>query len=192
MDPKPPPPPETHELVRAAAAGDERAWFVLHERYLGVLRAILRRHMRETARNRFDTDDVLQSTFLSAYEDLDRFEYRGPDSFKRWLTAILVHTFHDKLKHDRRPRRDPSREEPVDELGHEGWDSPSVILARFERQRELLGALAELDLADQELVSLRFFERLSVSAIAAQRGVSEQTVRRHLLEALERLMRRMV
>jgi RNA polymerase sigma-70 factor (ECF subfamily) len=194
MDPQPSDDPGTRELLGAASSGDEQAWHALHRRYLDVLRAILRRHMRETARSRFDTDDILQSTFLTAYEELDRFEYRGPDSFKRWLAAILVHKFHDKVRYHRRLSRDPAREQTGgadDGAAREAWDSPSVILSRFEQQRELLAALAELPLEDQELIGLRFFERLEVSAIAARRGMGESSVRRHLLDALERLTRRM-
>jgi RNA polymerase sigma-70 factor, ECF subfamily len=193
--PAPPIPPGTEGLVAAAASGDAAAWEALYRRYLRALRAILRSHMRETSRARFDTEDVLQSTFLAAYEALDDFEYRGPDSFRRWLTRILMHKLFDKLRHHGRAQRDVAREEgTADPLRHDPEDdeTPSMILSRLEVQGRLLAAMAGLDIDDQELITLRYFERKTWVEVARELGIAEATARRRLLAALDRLMHRLL
>lgn len=187
-------PDRTVELVAQAAGGDAAAWEALYGRYRRALLAILRSHMREVPRSRFDTEDVLQSTFLSAYTALDDFEYRGPESFRKWLTSILMHKLFDKLKYHAREQRDAGREDMPPE-GFEtlqaAQDSPSMEISRFEGQARLLGALAELDVEDQELLTLRFFERRTWPEVARALGAGEATVRRRMPQALERLTRRL-
>lgn len=187
-------PDGTYELVEQAAAGDAAAWENLYERYRRALRAILRSYMREIPRRRFDTEDVLQSTFLSAYTALDDFKYRGPESFRKWLTSILMHKLFDKVKYHGRDQRDSRREdsgpEEIEDFP-DAHDSPSMELARFEGQARLLEALAELDVEDQELLTLRFFERRTWPEVAEELGMVEATARRRLPQALERLTRKL-
>lgn len=187
-------PSATYELVEQASAGDAAAWEALYKRYRRALRAILKSQMREMPRTRFDTEDVLQSTFLSAYTALDGFTYQGPESFRKWLTSILMHKLFDKLRHNVRDQRDVNREAAgpaeIDELPDE-HDSPSMEIARFEGQAKLLTALAELSIEDQDLLTLRFFERRTWPEVAAALGVVEATARRRLPQALERLTHRL-
>ena len=75
-----------NELVKQAAGGDGEAF-----------RLLIARHYRTfwrlafwITRNHEDTEDVLQETFLRAFENLRRF--RGEAALATWLTRIVVNT----------------------------------------------------------------------------------------------------
>jgi RNA polymerase sigma factor (sigma-70 family) len=78
-----PRPVTSHELVRAAAAGDERAWDVLYTRYTPALRSAARGYRLSAA----DVDDVVQTTWLAALTGIRRL--RNPEAVGAWLMTTL-------------------------------------------------------------------------------------------------------
>jgi RNA polymerase sigma factor (sigma-70 family) len=73
-------------LVLAAQAGDEGAFRELWIRHSQMIFRVL---MRVT-RNREDSEDALQETFLKAFAHLGNFEARA--KFSTWLTRIAVNS----------------------------------------------------------------------------------------------------
>lgn len=88
------------ELVGSAQGGDRRAFSELVKRHQrGLLRLSLRfvKEM-ETA------EDVVQESFIKAYEKLASFEGRA--SFKSWLYQIAVNTARNRLRERRHEMAD--------------------------------------------------------------------------------------
>jgi RNA polymerase sigma-70 factor (ECF subfamily) len=69
-------------LLAEAKSGDRQAFGELCLRYTGMLRQRILRIVRHPE----DAEDVLQETFLKAYQHLQSF--RGAGSFSSWLLAI--------------------------------------------------------------------------------------------------------
>ena len=87
-------------LVAQARDGDTRAFGELVRRYEGKIFR-LAQHITQ---NREDAEDVLQETFLKAYEHLDQFQ--GNSKFYTWIVRIAVNQALMKLrrrKTDRSP-----------------------------------------------------------------------------------------
>ena len=63
----------------------------------------------------------------------------------------------------------------------------SQVAMRAERQLKLMNILEELGEDDREIISLRHFEHLTISEIAAQFEVSEATAGMRHLRALRKL-----
>lgn len=78
----------TEELVRRARGRDRAAFDALVERFRPRLEARVRGRMGRFVRSRIEVEDVLQETFLKAFENIDRLEWRGEQDFCRWLGAI--------------------------------------------------------------------------------------------------------
>lgn len=88
-------------LVARAAAGDERAWDALVDRYTNLLWAVARGHRLGQA----DAADVVQTAWLRLVEHLDRLE--RPDRVGAWLVTTAR---RECLRVLRRGGREP----PVD------------------------------------------------------------------------------
>lgn len=185
---------ETMSLLRSAAKGDEAAWAVLYHRHRALMRAVLHGRIPIDVRRRFDTEDIIQSAFLSACQQIETFEYEGEESFKRWLNEIVLNKLQDKVRHHRRERRNVEREDAKTEdenewTGDRPMETPSVLVSAAESQAAVLAALDRLPPDDQELLCLRFFDKLSWSEIADQLGIGETTARRRGLDTIEALVR---
>ena len=78
-------PPETappgHDLVRRACAHDPEAWQEIVRRYRGMVGKVARSYRLSDA----DTADVLQNTWLRAFERLDTV--REPERLSGWLAT---------------------------------------------------------------------------------------------------------
>jgi RNA polymerase sigma factor (sigma-70 family) len=76
---------ETGPLLRAARAGDERAWGLLVARYHAIIKGVARRHRLSAA----DQDEVVQRTWLRL---LERGEsVREPAAIGAWLVTVARH-----------------------------------------------------------------------------------------------------
>jgi RNA polymerase sigma factor (sigma-70 family) len=98
------------ELLEHAVAGDRDARNDLMLRHLPGLRAFVRLHLGTGLRGRETSLDLVQSVCREALEGLDRFEYRGPDSFRNWLLRQAENKIRDRGRYWGRERRTARRE----------------------------------------------------------------------------------
>src|SRR5512140_1671221 len=131
-------------LVSQAREGDNRAFSELVKRY----EAKIFRLAQHITQNREDAEDVLQETFLKAYEHLDQFQ--GNSKFYTWIVRIAVNQALMKLR-----RRKTDKSVSLDETIDTGEDTMVREIAAWDEDpeqrfsRDELGGI--LDTAIQSL-----------------------------------------
>src|SRR5437762_10730573 len=143
------PPDDEPQLVKAAQAGDGRAFAEIVRRYQRAMYRLAYGFLRSPA----DADDVAQETFVRAYGALGRFRVGEP--LYPWLARIASNTALSQLRRRRRKPETPL--EPLLEAGQQ-WgtdDDPLDRVASAEQARHLREAMAELKPEHQAVLVLR-------------------------------------
>jgi len=170
-------------LVAQSKEGDTVAFAELVRRY----EAKIFRLAQHITQNREDAEDVLQETFLKAYEHLDQFQ--GNSKFYTWIVRIAVNQSLMKLR-----RRKTDRSVSLDETIDTGEDTVVREVAAWgedpEQQytREELGgildtAIESLEPPYRSVFVLRDIEELSTEETAEALGLSIPAVKSRLLRA---------
>lgn len=136
---------------------------------------------RLLTRSESDAEDVLQQTFLSAWQH--RAQFRAESSVRTWLLTITRNT---ALTARGRQLREPLDPTPLDDLGiRAGWGGPSPedLALEMERHDLLAAAFARLSADDREILTLRDLEELSGDATAQLLGVSLPAMKSRLHRA---------
>jgi RNA polymerase sigma-70 factor (ECF subfamily) len=170
-------------LVAQARDGDAPAFSELVKRY----ESKVFRLAQHVTQNREDAEDVLQETFLKAYEHLDQF--RGDSKFYTWIVRIAVNQALMKLR-----RRKSDKAVSLDETIDTGEDTLVREIAAWDENaeqrysREEIGGI--LDSAVQSLEPLyrsvfvlRDIEDLSTEETAEALDLSVPAVKSRLLRA---------
>jgi len=164
-------------LLAACALGDRAALARLYERHHARIRRFV-----APLRGGEDVEDLVQSTFLTAWEQARRF--RGEATVLEWLLGIAAHQARRGRRGDLRrrvamirlsrlpPRRPPG---PLDEL------TRAEVLARLE------AALARLPAHLREVFVLCEIEELSGVEVARILGIPAGTAWRRLHQARARI-----
>ncbi len=139
---------------------------------------------RWLVRNEHDAEDVVQESFVKAFQGLERF--RGGNS-RVWLLAIVRNTAMSLLR-----RRKTEAPWPADEGAPEpadlGPDPEQAFIARA-RIRQVRAAIEQLPDEFRETLILRELEGLAYKEIAAVLNVPMGTVMSRLARARDLLMR---
>jgi RNA polymerase sigma-70 factor (ECF subfamily) len=185
----------TEELIRSAREGDYEAWTKLDHRFRAILTLFMRGKIPTPARRKFDTDDLLQSTFLSAFKELDSYENNGEGSFLAWLTRILQNRLSSRMRGITAQRRDARREQPYtdsqqSQKGRPVAESPSQVLASTESMAMLLQAIAGLPPTYRQVATMHVLDKKTFSQIAEELNVSLATVGRRMARAIVVLKRK--
>ncbi|MBX3396197.1 MAG: sigma-70 family RNA polymerase sigma factor [Phycisphaerae bacterium] len=172
---------ETQILIDEARKGDESAAQRLLVLYHPRLRARLQRQMDHVMRSKIEAEDILQQVYLEAFRALNQFTYQGPDSFLRWLNAILDRKLIDEHRALRAERRDVRREVKqtaasgnqttyVDLMARimSSGTTPSRVVRKTEAVNAIEDCLANLPEHYREVIQMRFIEGLPVAAVAKQ------------------------
>ena len=178
-------------LVTRARQGDAPAFSELVSRYDRKIYR-LARHITNSAE---DAEDVLQETFLKAFEHLDGFQ--GQAKFYTWLVRIAVNESLMKLR-KRKSDRTVSLDEPSDN-GDEPmvrevavWDGNPEQQYSSEELRSILDkAIQSLKPAFRTVFLLRDVEELSTEETAAALELSIPAVKSRLLRARLELRERL-
>ena len=134
-------------LVAQAREGDTTAFGELVRRYEGKIFRLA----QHVTQNREDAEDVLQETFMKAYEHLDQF--KGDSKFYTWIVRIAVNQALMKLR-----RRKTDKSVSLDETIDTGEDTVVREIAAWDEDpeqqlsREELGGI--LDTAIESLEPL--------------------------------------
>jgi RNA polymerase sigma-70 factor (ECF subfamily) len=171
------------ELVAKARTGDLEAFNALINRY----ERKIYRLAKHITQNDEDAEDVLQETFLKAYEHLKDFQ--GQSKFYTWIVRIGVNESLMKLRKRRSDRTVPL-DEPVD-TGEDTvareiavWDeNPEQRYSREELGKILDEAVDTLRPAFRTVFVLRDIEELSTEETAEALHISVPAVKSRLLRA---------
>lgn len=170
-------------LVAAARQGAAEAFTSLVNRYEGRIFR-LARHITQ---NPEDAEDVLQETFLKAYEHLDQFQ--GNSKFYTWIVRIAVNQALMKLrkrKSDRTVSIDEGIDTGEDTVAREiaAWDeNPEERYSREELSNILTSAIDSLAAPYRAVFVLRDLEELSTEETAEALSLSIPAVKSRLLRA---------
>ena len=173
---------DDHSLVKACRAGQTEAFGALVQRYQDRLYPTILRLVGSAE----DAKDVLQDTFLRAFEKLDQFQ--GDSSFYTWVYRIAVnlalsghrrHRVRSMLRY--RGERPVSRgEDPADESADA---DPTSSLERAEREQIVEAALDQLCPDHRAVVVLKDFDGRRYEEISAILDIPVGTVRSRLHRA---------
>lgn len=178
-------------LVARARAGDGAAFSELVSQYE---RKIYRLAKRITQSDE-DAEDVLQDTFMKAYEHLDSFQ--GNSKFYNWLVRITVNEALMKLR-KRKTSRTVSLDDPGDDNGEPivreiaVWEgNPEQRYSQEELRVILDNAIEDLKPSFRTVFLLRDVEELSTEETAAALSLSVPAVKSRLLRARLELRERL-
>jgi RNA polymerase sigma-70 factor (ECF subfamily) len=170
-------------LVAQAREGDAGAYNQLVQRY----QSKIFRLAQHITQNREDAEDVLQETFLKAFEHLDQFQ--GNSKFYTWVVRIAVNQALMKLrrrKNDKSVSLDETIDTGEDTVVREiaAWDEdPEEKLSREELGEILDTAINSLEAPYRSVFVLRDIEELSTEETAEALGLSVPAVKSRLLRA---------
>jgi len=171
------------ELVQRVQQGDAEAFGVLalrHQRSVyWVIQAILR--------NQADTEEILQETFVKAFEHIR--DFRGEARFATWLIRIGINEarmrqrkyrpgLYESLDEDKSDQDDFRPRELSD------WrPNPEQILAKEEIAELLRRAIQSLPAIYREVFLLRDVEHHSTEDAATALGITVPAAKTRLLRA---------
>jgi RNA polymerase sigma-70 factor, ECF subfamily len=168
------------ELLSAMAEGDAQALGALYDRYAAILLGLILRILH----GRSEAEDVLQETFLQAWQRAGDYDPSRGRPFL-WLSLLARSRALD------RARAVGARARAGERAAHEprattALDASAAVGGAEEAVR-VRDALASLPDSEREALSLAYFEGLSQSEIAARTGTPLGTVKTHTRTGLRKL-----
>jgi RNA polymerase sigma-70 factor (ECF subfamily) len=175
---------EDEVLAAAFLVGDDDSFGELFRRHEGLVLAIVRRY----ARSPEDAADLVQRTFLRAFEATRHTLRKTPLKavpFRRWLVRVAVNLSKNHVRDAYRARR-----VPLEEAAHAAVEpgAPEAILRR-EREERLRAAILRLPRRQREVMTLRIDAELSFSEIADILEIGENAAKVNFHHATRRLRR---
>ena len=183
---------EDRALVAAALNGDEQAYEQLVDKYERALYYYLRRLVREE----HVLEDLVQESFIKAFEALD--SYSPQYAFSTWLYRIAKNHTIDHLRKKRLPTRSIDRPVRGGKSGAEGDERPYQVpderayrpdehIVKDQRRTIIQDAIDALPEKYRRVIELRHQEELSYKQIAEELDLPLGTVKAHIYRARERL-----
>jgi RNA polymerase sigma-70 factor, ECF subfamily len=176
------------QLLSQATSGDQQAFAELCLRYRGMLMNRIYRIVRHQE----DAEDVLQETYLKAYQHLQTF--RGACSFSAWLVAIGTNMPLMLLR--RRKILGKYSSDAVTEDGdalimewRDTAPDPEQRCMMSQTRQKLKHALTRLSPQVRTLLEMYYKHELRLKDAAQILGISEATTKSKLLRARRTLRR---
>lgn len=168
------PDPDEHRLARALRRGEAAALATFCAGYLDAVYGFI---YYRVGGDRQAAEDIAQETFLAAFEALERYDGRA--ALATWLCGIARHKVGDHYRRRRRLERARLALERLPDLAAE----PTDRLEREEVRQRVLTTLRGLPPHYQEVLALKYLDRLSGRQLADRLGASEEAAESLLARA---------
>lgn len=168
----------TDHWVKAAQAGDQRAFSELYREHAKGLYNTVYRMVQHSG----EAEDLLQDSFVSAFQQIGQFEQRA--SFVAWVKRIAIHKAISHLRKRKNMRfaewddqQTPLTEESVDE---------DLFVWQVDSIKK---AIAQLPDGYRTVVNLYLIEGIPQEEIGEILGISHNTVRTQYHRAKQKLIK---
>ncbi len=169
------------ELVERAQAGEAEAFGRLYDQYSDTVY----RYIYYRVGGKATAEDLTSETFLRALRRISTFTWQGRD-FGAWLVTIARNLVADHFKSSRF-RLEVTTGEMLD--ANEVERSPEDSVLESLSNAALLEAVKKLNPQQQECVTLRFLQGLSVAETARVMGKNEGAIKTLQYRAVRTLAR---
>jgi RNA polymerase sigma-70 factor (ECF subfamily) len=181
--------------VERTLAGDRDAYRVLVERHS---RTVYRMAYRMTG-NAHDAEEVVQESFLRAYQKLKQFA--GNANFGTWVYRIAANYAIDRI---RQRNADEARRESPRKAGQDSLEvdplsqvqdvspSPERLAGSAQLAERMKAALAELSPAERTAIVMRHWDGCGIEEIAAVLKSSSNATKNTVFRAVQKLRRALI
>lgn len=169
------------DLVERAQAGETEAFGRLYDHYSDTVY----RYIYYRVGGKATAEDLTSETFLRALRRIGTFTWQGRD-FGAWLVTIARNLVADHFKSSRF-RLEVTTGEMLD--ANEVEPSPEDCVLEALSNESLLRAVRKLNPQQQECVTLRFLQGLSVAETARIMGKNEGAIKTLQYRAVRTLAR---
>jgi len=186
------------KILKRAKEGDSAALGELLENFRNYLLFLARLQIDPRICGKLDAADIVQDTYLEAYQAFHQFRGENEVSFLAWLRQILATTLAASVRYYIGTKRRDVRMEreicfKVDQSSV-FWNqlvsnisTPSLKVSRKEMETQLAEAMGKLPAHYRKVLRLRHSENLPFQEIADQMGRSLDSVQKIWVRALAQL-----
>jgi RNA polymerase sigma-70 factor (ECF subfamily) len=171
----------TDQLIVRAKSGDREAFDRLADDHRNGLLSHIEKRLGGKVRLRLEAEDVLQETFITAFESVKRLRWQGEGSFFSWLCSIAEHLIWNASQKMSWSQLELQRDVADSNV------PPSKNLRRQERFDRLEKAMRGLSLDQRTALTLARFEGLTIQDIAIRMNRSPNAVYKLIARALVQL-----
>jgi len=172
---------EERDLIESARQGDVEAFRQLFETNKQRIFAIAFRY----AKNKQDAEDILQDTFIKAFQSLDKFHLDESNSFTSWLYRIGINSSIDLIRKNKKMRDKYFDSDHFDRISSDDDAHNPEYTIRLQDVRDKLGAVLSTLTARQRMIFiLRHYQQLTTEEIAEYMNCSQGSVKKQLFRAV--------
>ncbi|HET7530686.1 MAG TPA: ECF subfamily RNA polymerase sigma factor, BldN family [Mycobacteriales bacterium] len=171
------------QIVTRAQEGDAEAFGQLYDRYVDVVY----RYVQYRVANAALAEDLTSETFLRALRRITSYTWQGRD-FGAWLVTIARNLIADHYKSGRY-RLELATSDLVEAGADRTEDGPEDEVLAGITNAVLLEAVKRLNPEQQECISLRFLQGMSVAETAQIMGKNDGAIKALQYRAVKSLSR---
>jgi RNA polymerase sigma-70 factor, ECF subfamily len=160
--------------------GDTNAFTVLVDRYKDLVYTLSMRMMK----NREEAEEVAQDTFIKTYSSLNKF--KGDSKFSTWIYRVAYNTCLDRLKKNKRQQYTVAIDEYT-EHQVKTLDNALDQIEEKEKEQAIQNCLELLPSEDSFLLTLYYFEELSLDEISKIVGLKPNNVKVKIFRSRKKL-----
>ena len=160
--------------------GDTNAFSILVERYKDLVYTLAIRMVK----HKEEAEEITQDTFIKAFKSIDKF--KGDSKFSTWIYRVAYNTCLDVIKKNKRLQSNV----PINEYTeHEvkAIDNALDIMEAKERSVVIKNCIEKLPSEDAFLMTLYYYEELSLDEIADITGLKANNVKVKLFRSRKKL-----
>jgi len=160
--------------------GDSKSFAILVDRYKDLVFTLALRMVK----NREEAEEVSQDTFLKVFKSLNKF--KGDSKFSTWIYRVGYNTSLDRIKKNKRAQRTVTIDE-FTEHQIKTLDNALDNMEMEERKLAIQNCLQLLPSEDGYLITLYYFEELSLEEISKIIDITVNNVKVKLYRSRKKL-----
>ena len=168
------------DIIEAILSGDTKAFSVLINRYKDLVFTLAYRMLK----NREEAEEVSQDTFIKVYKSLSTF--KGDSKLSTWVYRIAYNKCLDTIKKNKKY----SKNIEINEITFNKLDTIDNALDKMivdEKHRLIRNCVNQLSANDSALITLFYFEELSLEDISKIVKIEANTIKVKLFRARKKL-----
>ena len=171
---------EEHKLVERIKKGDTKAFANLVKQYKDLVYTLTIRMLK----NKEEAEEVSQDTFIKIYRSIHKF--KGDSKLSTWIYRVAYNTSLDRLKKHKRTV-DTVEINNFTEYNIDVIENGLEALEAKERKEAIVTCMKQLAPKDNVVLTLYYFDELSIEEIAKVIGETTNNVKVKLHRSRKRL-----